>query len=119
MAIRGGLVAFLRESNRFFDVRVKLIEVGNELAGPMGGDLFVEGHGDVRMVTFVREEGGNTSGIVDGVVVGELGDGKEGRPVVLLVRAEGTEDLFEGLVHTFSLSVHLRMISGGEVKFHI
>ena len=87
--------------------------------GLVGGDLFVEGCREVQVVAFVCEEGRNTGGVVDGIVVGELGDGKKGRPVVLLIGAEGTEDLFKGLVNVFSLSVRLQMISGGEVKLHI
>ena len=119
MAVGGGLVAFLSNGDGFLDICMKLIEISDELVGPVGGDLFVEGHREVRVVAFVREEGRNAGGVVDGIVVGELGNGKEGRPVVLLIGAEGMEDLFEGLVNTFSLSVRLRVISGGEVKLHI
>ena len=67
------------------------------------------------MIAFVRKEGGNTSSIISGVVVGKLGNRKERGPVVLLVGTEGTKDLFEGLVNLLGLSVAFRVISGGEM----
>lgn len=71
------------------------------------------------MIAFVRKEGGNTSRVIDCVVVSKLGKGKERRPVVLLIGAEHTEDLFESLVNALGLSVGFRMISGGEVELHV
>ena len=119
LAVCGNLVTFLSFSNRVLDLRMKNIEVGDKLAGPVGSDFLVQGRGNVRVVAFVRKERGDTSGIIDGVVVCELGHREERRPVVLLVGAEDTEDLFEGLVNSLSLSVGFRVISGGEVQVHI
>ena len=39
--------------------------------------------------------------------------------MILLIVAVDLEILFESLIHAFSLSVALGVISGGEVKFHV
>ena len=40
-------------------------------------------------------------------------------PVVLLVIAVDLEVLFQSLVSTFSLSITLEVVTGGEVQFHV
>ena len=71
------------------------------------------------MVAFVREEWGDTGRVIDCIVEGKLGKGEERRPIVLLVGAEGVEDLFKGLVDAFHLSIGFQVVSGGEVEVHI
>ena len=44
------------------------------------------------------------------VVEGELGHGQELVPIVLIVGAIGTEDVLEGAIGAFRLTVCLRMI---------
>ena len=68
------------------------------------------------MVAFVREEWGDTGRVIDCIVEGKLSKGEERRPIILLVGAEGVEDLFEGLVDAFHLSVGFRVVSGSEVE---
>jgi hypothetical protein len=53
------------------------------------------------------------------IVVSKFSEGKERRPVVLLVVAEYMEVLFECLIESFSLSVSFRMIARGEVNLHV
>jgi len=119
VAIRRNLITLLGFSNRVLDLSMKFIEIRNKLAGPVGTDFLIQGRGNVRVVAFVRKERGDTSGIVHRVIVRKLGHGEERRPVVLLIGAEDTEDLFESLVDPLSLSVGFRVISGGEVELHV
>ena len=119
VTIRGDLVALLSFSNRFLDLSVKFVEIRYKLAGPVGSDFLVQGRGKVRVVAFVRKERRNASSVIHSVVVSELGHGEERRPVVLLIGAEDSEDLFEGLVDSLSLSVGFWVISGGEVEIHV
>ena len=115
----GNLITLLSFSNRFLDLGVKFVEIRNKLAGPVGSDLLVQGRGEIRVVAFVREEGGNAGSVIHSVVVSELGHGEERGPIVLLVGTEDSEDLFEGLVDSLSLSVSFRVVSGGKVEVHV
>ena len=71
------------------------------------------------MVAFVCKEWGDTSHVIDCIVEGKLGKGEERRPIILLVGAEGVEDLFKGLVDTFCLPIGFQVVSGSEVEIHI
>ena len=71
------------------------------------------------MVAFVCKEWGDTGRVVDCIVEGKLGKGKKRRLIVLLIGAEGVEDLFKGVVDTFCLSVSFQVVSGSEVKVHV
>jgi hypothetical protein len=76
-------------------------------------------YGDVQVVSFVGKERRSASGCTGSIVVSEFSEGKEQRPVVLLVVAEYTEVLFKCLIELFSLSVSFRMIAQGEVNLHV
>ena len=69
------------------------------------------------VVAFVGEEGGGARSRVRGVVVGELGEGEEVDPVVLLVVDVDSEVLLEHLVDAFGLAVGLGVVGGREVGF--
>jgi len=112
VTIRRDLVTLLSFGDRFLDLGVELVEIGDKLSGPVGSDLFVQGRRDVRVVAFVREEGRNTGSIVHSVVISELGHGEERGPVVLLIGAEHTEDLFEGLVDALTLGTRAQIPTG-------
>jgi len=43
----------------------------------VGSDVVLRMYGEVGVITFVCEEGGDTGGVVRSVVVCELGKGKE------------------------------------------
>jgi hypothetical protein len=60
-------------------------------------------------------EWGETRRRLNIVVVGELGTGQPLSPIRLSVVDEHSEILLYFLIHSFSLSVSLRMISGREV----
>jgi hypothetical protein len=74
---------------------------------------------DVQVVSFVGKERGSASGCTQSIVVSKLPEGKEWRPVVLLVVAEYVEVPFECLIELFSLSISFRMIAQGEVNLHV
>ena len=73
---------------------------------------------EIWVVSFISEERGHTSSLARRIVVGELSQRKQLRPVVLLVVAVGAEVLFEGLIDLLSLTIPFRMISRSEVKLH-
>jgi hypothetical protein len=58
-------------------------------------------------------ERGLPRGTMGADVVGELGKGKEIRPIVLLEVEKDTEELFNFLVDVFCFSIGLWMKSGG------
>ena len=74
---------------------VELVKLDGVLMSFGGGEITFGEDGEVGVVTLVGEEGGDTSGFGGSVVVGELGEGKEIVPVVLLVVAVGSEILFQ------------------------
>src|SRR6266540_1536443 len=74
---------------------------------------------EVRVVSFIGEERGDTGSLARSVVVGELSQRKQFGPVVLLVAAVGVEVLLEGLIDPLGLTIPFRMISRGEVEFHV
>jgi hypothetical protein len=76
-------------------------------------------YSDVRVVSFVGKERRSAGGCTQSIVVSEFSEGKERRPVVLLVVAGYTEVLFECLIESFSLSISFRMIARGEVNLHV
>ena len=71
------------------------------------------------MVAFIGKEWRYSSRGIRSVIICKLHDWKEVRPIVLLIVAIDLEVLFQGLVHVFSLSVTLGMITRGEVKLHV
>ena len=71
------------------------------------------------MVSFVSKERGDSRSSIRGIVIGEFGDGKQIRPIVLLVVAIYSEVLFQGLIHLFGLSVAFGVITGGKMEFHV
>ena len=73
---------------------------------------------EVWVVSLVSKERGHTSSLARCVVVGELSQRKQLRPVVLLVVAVGVEVLFEDLIDLLDLTIPFRMISQSEVELH-
>src|ERR1700735_2106742 len=76
-------------------------------------------NGEVRVVTLVGKKRGNPGSRTWGVVVGEFCKWEECIPIVLLVVAEYTQILFQGLIRPFSLSITFGMISRCEVESHV
>src|SRR6266481_2420353 len=74
---------------------------------------------EVWVVALVCEEWGNSCGAARCVVVCELGEGDEARPVILLVVAVDMEVLFQSLVSVLGLSITFQVISRGEVQLHV
>src|ERR1700753_3589464 len=73
---------------------------------------------DRRVIAFIRKEGRNAGRSVRSIVASEFSKRKEFVPVVLLVRAVHPDILFQSLIHTLSLTVSFRVMSGSEMKFH-
>jgi len=71
------------------------------------------------VITFVSKERGNTSSGTWSIVVSELCQREEFGPVVLLIIAIDSNILFQGLIHSFSLSIGFGVITGGEMELHI
>ena len=71
------------------------------------------------MITFVSKERGNTSSGARSIIISKFHQREEFGPIVLLIIAINSNVLFQGLICLFSLSVSFRMITGGEVEFHI
>src|SRR6266481_9466689 len=74
---------------------------------------------EVRVVSLVCEEQGNSCGAARHVVVCELGEREEAQPIILLVVAVDAEVLFQSLVSVLSLSVTFWVVSRGEVQLHV
>lgn len=70
------------------------------------------------VASVVGEEGGHAGGLRGGVVAGELGEGKERLPVVLLVTDKRPEVLFHDGVHAFGLAISLWVEGGRESAVH-
>ena len=109
-------VLLQRRGELFPKVGVKGAEVLDHSRG-LGGGSVVEVDVERGVIAFVGEEGGGARSGVRGVVVGELGEGKEVDPVVLLVVDVDSEVLLEHLVDAFGLAVGLGVVGGGEVGF--
>ena len=75
--------------------------------------------GDVQMITLVSKKWRYSCSCMRSVVVGEFSKWKKFGPIVLLVVAVDLEILFQSLVHSFGLTISFRMITGGEVEFHV
>lgn len=98
---------------------MKSVKVGGVLTSKSESHVAFRMDGEVRMMTFVSKKWGNASGEARSIVVGKFGEGKQLRPVVLLVVAVDAEELSEGLVCPFRLSVPFRMVTRGVVELHI
>src|SRR5215471_8538136 len=76
-----------------------------------------------RVVTFpwvlsvIENERGLLVSGVRGIIVGKLGDRKPILPVVLMEIDEYSKVLFDCLIHPFSLSISLRVVSSGGILF--
>ena len=74
---------------------------------------------DAGMVSFIGEKWRDSSGGIRSIIISKFCDGEQIRPIVLLVVAVYLEVLLQGLIHSFGLSITFRMITGGEVEFHV
>ena len=90
---------------------MKFSQIGDVLMGPRRSELILGMNVEVRVITFVSEEWGDSGGSVRSIVVCKFSHRKEFGPVVLLVVAEYTDVLFECLIDSFGLSVALRMVT--------
>ena len=66
---------------------------------------------NVWVVPFVGKERGGTSRCAQSIVVSKFSEGKEQRPVILLVVAKYSEVLLKGLIESFSQSISFWMIA--------
>ena len=97
---------------------MEFFKVDHKMSRPFGCEIVIWMDAKVRVVTFVGKERRDSCGCVRSVVVGELSDREKLRPIVLLIGAVDANVLFQGLIHSFGLSVCFRMIARSEVKFH-
>ena len=98
------------------------VEVGEgfgEVVGSRVGDRDIEREGGARIITIVGKERGDLSRRVRGIVVGELGDGEEVCPVVLLIVGVHPEVGLQCLVRALGLAVGLGVECSGEIQLHV
>ena len=74
---------------------------------------------DIGVVTFVGEKWRNSGRSCGGIVVSKLTKREKAGPVVLLVVAEDSKILLEGLIEPFGLSVAFQVITRCEVNLHV
>jgi hypothetical protein len=70
--------------------------------------------GECGMITVVRVERRTLDCRLISVIVRELGEREKTRPVILLIVTVDPEVLFKSLIHTFRLTVSLRVKCGRE-----
>src|SRR6266581_7375278 len=75
--------------------------------------------GEVGIVAFVGEEGGDTHGSIRSIIVCELRKRQELGPIVLLIVGIYLQILLKHLVHSLGLSISFRVVAGGEVETDI
>jgi len=71
------------------------------------------------MITFVSKERCNASSGAQSIIASEFHQREEFRPIVLLIIAIDLNILFQGLIHSISLSVSFGVITGGKMELHI
>ena len=74
---------------------------------------------NVRVVALIGIEGHDTGGCTWCIIVCELSEWEQAKPIVLLVIAVDSDVLFQSLISSFGLSVTFRMITQGEMKLHV
>ena len=96
-----------------------LTDVREELGDGLGNRLQrgdAEGERSVGVLTRVQEEGGETGGCVDGVVVRELGGHEVLIPVVVVGADVSAKHLNHGAVGSLGLAIRLGVTSRGHVE---
>src|SRR5437016_905250 len=75
--------------------------------------------GEVRMISFISEERGNSRGSTGSVIVSKFSKWEQSIPIILLIITKYPEVLFQGLICTFCLAIAFRMITGGKMELHV
>lgn len=119
VSVRLDLIARLSFGNVSPESGVEFLEVYGVLPGAGGGEVPLGVDGDCGVISLVRKERGNSGGRAQSIVVRELREGQESRPVVLLVVAVDSEVLLQSLVDSLGLAVAFGMVSRSEVETHV
>ena len=114
-SIHMDLIALLSISDILSKMQMKRVEVHCKFQHGCGSQIMFRVDGKVRVVTLVCKEWRNTSGFRRSVVVGEFSEGKECRPVVLLIGNIMTKILFQHLVNPFGLTIRFGVVSRSEM----
>jgi hypothetical protein len=109
------LVAFLRFKHLRSEEGVEFVQVSDIGLSGGGGEFTIGVDGEVGVIALIGEERRYAGGSTRRVVIGEFREGKEFRPVVLLVVAVNPKVLLEGLISAFCLTIPLWVITGGEM----
>ena len=75
--------------------------------------------GKIWMIALIGKEQRDSRSRTWSIIICEFCKWEEHVPIVLLVVAEYSQILFQGLISPFCLSVAFGMISGGEVELHV
>ncbi len=100
------------------EVFVEFPQVDGIFSSAVGGQIPLRVNCEVRVVSLVSKERGHTSSLTRCIVVGELGQREQLRPVVLLVVAVSAEVLLKGLIDLLDLTIPFRMVFQSEVELH-
>ena len=117
--VSGFLVPLLGKSDLLPEELVQFLKINDKILGVHVRNVTLRMDRDCRIVTLVGEEGGDAGRSVRSVVESEFRKRKESVPIVLLIRAVDADILFNSLIHTFRLTVSLRMITGSIMDLHI
>ena len=71
------------------------------------------------MIALIGKERRDSHSRAWSIIIGEFCKWKEHVPIVLLVVAEYSQVLFQGLISPFHLSVTFGVVSRGEVELHV
>src|ERR1700710_2228442 len=113
------LIALLRAGHLGAEELMEFVQVNCVVTRSGGSHIALRVYSHIRMVALVGEEWRYASSSTRRVVIGELGEGKEIRPVVLLIIAVDAQVLFQCLVGTFGLSIAFWVVPRGEVEMHV
>ena len=74
--------------------------------------------GEIWMIALIGKEQRDSRSRTWSIIIGEFHKWKE-QPIVLLVVAEYSQVLFQGLISLFCLTITFGMVSRGEVELHV
>ena len=117
--IRRALVMFLHVVHLFAEKLVEGVEIDGVLLCMYRSQVSLQMDGEVGVVAFVGEEGGDAHGSIRSIIVCELRKWQELGPIVLLIVRVYLQILLKHLVHLLSLSISFQVVARGEVEADI
>ena len=113
------LILCLEKCNGILELQMEFVKVNDILVSIGGDQVVLQMDGDGRIIPFVDEEWGYSSGCVWSIVVSKLSQEEEQTTVTLFIVGIHMKVLLQGLIDPFSLTITFQMVSGGEMQLHI